>query len=173
MAGDVLTYSPDLVELVFGGYSVSGWNSIRIQRNVEFVKQIRGIRGKNAKEVSRDTSCTITLSLPQSSEVNTILGKILELEELSKGKVRLEIMLKDGGGESVFTSVECYIGGWPQVSYSAELSDNEWKFLCDSSKWTLKGNEANKNALVDMVSGALGAAGSAISGAASNISNMF
>lgn len=166
MAGDVLTYSPDLVELVFGGYSVSGWNSIRIQRNTEFVKQIRGIRGKNAKEVSRDTSCTITLTIPQSSEVNTILSKVLELEELSKGKVRLEIMLKDGGGESVFTSIECYIGGWPQVTYGAELNDVEWKFLCDSSKWSLRGNESNKNSLVDAVSGAFGSA-------ASRIRNLF
>lgn len=164
MAGDILTYSPDLVQLVFGGYTVSGWNRIAIQRNSEFVKQIRGIRGKHAKEVSRDTSCTILLTLAQSSETNTVLGKILEFEESTKGKVRLEIMLKDGGGESVFASVECYIGGWPSVLYSSEINDIEWKFICDSSKWNLNGGEANKNALVDMVSGALGSVGNTIGG---------
>jgi hypothetical protein len=158
MAADILTYSPDEVALVFGGYRVRGWNRISIQRNTEFVKQIRGIRGKHAKEVSRDTSCTLLLTIPQSTEVNTILSKVLELEQTSKGKVRLEIMLKDEAGGSVFTSVECYIGGWPNVTYGAELNDVEWKFLCDSSEWQMKGNEANKNAITDMISGALGSA---------------
>lgn len=170
---DVLTYSPDQVKLVFGGYVVSGWNRISIQRNSEFVKQIRGIRGKNAKSVSRDTSCTILLNIPQSTEVNTILGKVLELEQTSKGKVRLEIMVKDEGGGSVFTSVECYLGGWPRVEYSNGLADVEWKFLCDSSKWELKGNEANKNALTDMISGALGNVSGAISGAVGGIKDLF
>jgi len=173
MAADILTYSPDQVALIFGGYRVSGWNRIAIQRNTEFVKQIRGIRGKHAKEISRDTSCTILLTIPQSTEVNTILGKVLELEQTSKGKVRLEIMLKDEAGGSVFTSVECYIGGWPNIVYGAELNEIEWKFLCDSSEWTLKGNEANKNAITDMISGALGSAGSAISGAVSSVGNLF
>ena len=159
---DVLTYSPEEVEQIFGGYSVDGWNRISIQRNTEFVKQIRGIRGKHAKEVSRDTSCTILLTIPQSTEVNSILGQILEIEETSKGKVRLEIMLKDVSGGSVFTSVECYIGGWPNITYGAELGDIEWKFLCDSSKWGMRGSEANKNSISDMISGAFGSVTSTI-----------
>lgn len=173
MVSDVLTYSPDLVQLIFGGYSVNGWNQITIQRNSEFVKQIRGIRGKHAKEITKDTSCTILLRVPQSSEVNTILGKILDLEEISQGKVRLEILLKDTGGEAAFMSLECYIGGWPNITYGSELNEVEWKFLCDSSAWKLKGNEANKNAITDMISGALGSAGSAISGAVSSVGNLF
>lgn len=152
----VLTFNPDSVSLIFGGYAVSGWNSIVVERNSEFVKQIRGIRGKNAKEVSMDTSCTITLSVPQATEVNTILSLILKNEEDTKGKVRLEISLKDGSGTSVFSSLECYIGGWPRVEYTNTLSDIEWKFLCDSSEWSLSGSEANRNSLTDMVSGAFG-----------------
>lgn len=152
----VLTYSPDSVTLIFGGYKVTGWNSISIERNTEFVKQIRGIRGKNAKEVSMDTSCTILLTVPQAAEVNTILSLILKNEEETKGKVRLEINLKDRSGESIFTSLECYIGGWPKVEYTNVLSNIEWKFLCDSSEWTITGNEANRNSLIDMIGGALG-----------------
>ena len=88
--------------------------------------------------------------------------EILEIEETSKGKVRLEIMLKDVSGGSVFTSVECYIGGWPNITYGAELGDIEWKFLCDSSKWGMRGSEANKNSISDMISGAFGSVTSTI-----------
>src|SRR5690625_2121678 len=159
----VLTYNPDSVSLIFGGYKVSGWDRISIERNTEFVKQIRGIRGKNAKEVSMDTSCTITLVVPQATEVNTILSLILKNEEDTKGKVRLEIALKDESGEYVFTSLECYIGGWPRVEYGNPLSSIEWKFLCDSSEWNITGNEANKNSITDMISGALGSVGNMFS----------
>lgn len=152
----VLTYNPDSVSLIFGGYEVSGWNTLSIERNTEFVKQIRGIRGKNSKEVSMDTSCTILLRVPQATEVNTILSLILKNEEETKGKVRLEVGLKDSSGESVFSSLECYIGGWPKVEYSNSLSEVEWKFLCDSSEWRITGTEANRNSLIDMISGELG-----------------
>lgn len=151
-----LTYSPDKVSLIFGGYQVEGWNKITIERNTEFVKQIRGIRGKNSKEVGRDTSCTIVLSTPQAMEVNTILSLILKKEEETKGKVRLEISLKDDSGKSIFTSIECYIGGWPKVEYTDTLTDIEWKFLCDSSEWNITGSEANRNSLVDMINGSIG-----------------
>lgn len=159
-----LTYSPDSVMLIFGGYHATGWNTIAIQRNEAMVKQIRGIRGKNAKEYLPDTSCTISLTVPQAAEVNTILSEVLKLEEQSRGKVRLEIMLKDTSGGSVFTSVECYIGGWPSIEYTDSLSDVEWTFLCDSSEWSLAGNEANRNSLTDLVSGALGAVTGAAGG---------
>lgn len=148
----VLTYSPDSVSLIFGGYKVDGWNKMVIERNTQFVKQIRGIRGKNSKEVGMDTSCTLTLTVPQAMEVNTILSLILKNEEETRGKVRLEVSLKDTSGSSVFTSIECYIGGWPKVEYTNALSEIEWKFLCDSSEWSLSGNEANRNSLTDMIS---------------------
>lgn len=159
----VLTYSPDSISLIFGGYKVSGWNKIAIERNKEFVRQIRGIRGKNSKEVSMDTGCTITLTVPQAAEVNTILSLILKNEEDTRGKVRLEISLKDSSGNSVFSSLECYIGGWPKVEYTDTLSDIEWKFLCDSSEWKITGSESNRGTLVDMLNGALNSVGGLLS----------
>ena len=173
MAADVYTYSPSEVRLTFGGYNVEGWVNIGITRNTEFVKQIRGIRGKHAKEVSRDTSSTILLTLLQTSETNTVFSQILEIEQGTNGLVRMEVTLADKAGGSVFQSNEVYIGGYPTVSYSSEIAEVQWKLLCDTSTWTIKGNAQNSSGLMDMLTGAAGKVGGFIGDAAGKIGGML
>ena len=63
----VYTYSPSEVQLTFGGYTVTGWQSISITRSVDAFKPVRGIRGKHTRVRSIDTSCTITVTILQTS----------------------------------------------------------------------------------------------------------
>ena len=150
---NIYTYAPSEVVLTFAGQKVEGWTSINITRNAQMARQIRGIRGKHTKVTNRkDTSCTITLTCDQTSETNTLLSRILEVEK-QYGTVRLEIMLKDTGGGSVFKTNEAYLGGYPSITYSAGLEGREWIIYCDIVvDWKLKGNGENSSDFLSTLS---------------------
>lgn len=133
-------YSPKDVILTVGGYQLTGWQSINISRTVKGFTVIRGIRGKNTRVPNVDTSATITISLLQTSQGNDVLSYIHELD-LSEGTGRIELMLKDNSGRSVFSSNEAYITGYPTSTYSGQFEYRNWEFFLQStSTYVVSGN---------------------------------
>ena len=136
----VNTYSPSDVILTVGGYQLTGWQSISISRTVKGFTVIRGIRGKNTRVPNVDTSATITISLLQTSQGNDVLSYIHELD-LNEGTGRIELMLKDNSGRSVFSSNEAYITGYPTSTYSGQFEYRNWEFFLQStSTYVVSGN---------------------------------
>ena len=164
----VFTYSPREVQLTFGSYTVTGWQSISITRSVDAFKPIRGIRGKHTRVRNADTSCMITIPLLQTSMSNDVLSKIHELD-ITNGTGRIELTLSDLSGTSVFNSVEAYIVGYPEVVYSGEFEYRQWRIFCQTTgSYTVGGNAQVENIFSSIFSKASGLANSAID-AASNI----
>lgn len=128
----VHTYAPDEVALTFGGYIVEGWDSIVVKRNSPAFEIKRGIRGKNTRTRNRDTSATVTLTCPQTSEVNKILTDLVTQDELT-GNGRLSLSLIDGSGWEVFSSSEAFVDGLPDRSYDADEGDRVWVMTCLNS----------------------------------------
>lgn len=129
---EVLTYVPSNVSLIFSGYQLRGWDTIKLQRNSPSFKQIRGIRGKNTRTKINDTSATITISVPQTELAHEVFSKILEAD-IQTGNVRLEIALTDLTGSSLFASTTAYIVGYPTITYSSDIEMYEWTFSCEDS----------------------------------------
>lgn len=129
---EVLTYVPSNVVMLFSGYQIEGWTSIKITRSTPVFKQIRGIRGKNTRTRVKDSSVTLTIETPQTSLVNEVLSKCLEAD-LQTGAVRLEITLKETTGTSLFATTTGYITGYPDLSYTNSLGSNTWVLSCDDS----------------------------------------
>lgn len=134
MFNEVVTYSPSEVILTFGGYSVSGWDSISVTKPTKEFTVVKGIRGKNTRIRNRDSHATITLQCPQTSQVNQILTSVLFADEVT-GNGRLEISLIDGSGNEVFTSSEAFVSGNADRSYSNSESDRVWTIECLVSRW--------------------------------------
>ena len=165
----VFTYSPKEVQLTFGGYTVTGWQSISIARSVDAFKPIRGIRGKHTRVRNADTSCMITIPLLQTSMSNDVLSKIHELD-ITNGTGRIELTLSDISGTSVFNSVEAYIVGYPEVVYSGEFEYRQWRIFCQTTgSYTVGGNAQVENIFSSIFSKASGLANSAID----TVSNIF
>lgn len=158
----VLTYSPKKVIFVIGGYQVTGWESITIGRSTNAFIPIRGIRGKNTRVRNTDSSATITIPLLQTSLSNDVLSDI-HTQDIALGTGRIELTLKDTGGNSIFSSNEAYILGFPAISYSGGIEYREWKIYCQStSNYEIGGNpESNVG---DILSSGFNAAKNAVSG---------
>ena len=165
----VFTHSPKEVQLTFGGYTVTGWQSITITRSVDAFKPIRGIRGKHTRVRNADTSCTITIPLLQTSMSNDVFARIHDLD-ITHGTGRIELTIKDLKGTSVFSSAEAYVLGYPEVVYSEEFEYRQWRMFCQSTgSYTVGGNAQVKN----IFSGIFGAASGLASSAIDTVSNIF
>lgn len=151
MENGVSTYSPSDVILTFGGYTVTGWQSIEIERSTPGFKVIRGIRGKNTRVRNRDTSAAIRVSILQTSYANDILSDVHE-KDLETGYGRIEIGLKDTSGSSIFKSKEAYIVKYPSTKYSNDFEYRDWEIFClTTSVFKTGGNNLGQGGLFESV----------------------
>ena len=158
----VFTYSPEKVTITFGGYTVTGWQSISIARSVDAFKPIRGIRGKHTRARNADTSCIITIPLLQTSMSNDVFSRIHELD-LTNGTGRISLTVSDLKGTSVFSSVEAYIVGYPEVVYSGEFEYRQWRIFCQTTgSYTIGGNAQVNNIFSGIFQAASGLVNNAI-----------
>jgi hypothetical protein len=139
---EVYTFNPEKVKLNLGGYDVQGWDEINVERSVPAFKFIRGINGKNTRVRDPDTSAVVTIGVMQTSNSNDVLSRAHELDILN-GTGRLEIVLKDGSGSSVFNSIEAYIAGYPKIVYKDEIRFNVWTIVCLSTDGYYVAGNAN------------------------------
>lgn len=147
----VTTYSPKDVQLIIGGYTVVGWESISISRSAKGFTVIRGIRGKHTRVPNVDSSCTITIPLIQFSPSNDVLSYIHELD-LEEGTARISLTLKDRSGASVYSSNEAYIVGYPTATYSGQFEYRNWEIFCQTTDtYTVAGNTRPSTSIFDSV----------------------
>lgn len=147
----VKTYVPSNLNLLICGYKIEGWTKITISRNSPTFRQVRGIRGKNTRVRLLDTSATITITVPQTEEVNDVLSAISEADS-RYGSGRLEIMMSDLSSDTHFSSATGYLTMLPQISYEASIGSNTWEISCDRSRFQPGGA---KNAAVGIVEGSI------------------
>ena len=158
----VYTYSASEVQLTFGGYTITGWQNLTITRSVDAFKPVRGIRGKHTRVRSIDTSCTITVTILQTSMSNDVLCRIHDLD-LEYGSGRIELLLKDMGGTGIFSSAEAYVLGYPEVVYSGEFEYRQWRLFCQNTgNYTIGGNGQTTSIFSNIFNSAAGLVNTAI-----------
>lgn len=138
---DVRTYSPTDVTLTFGGYILRGWNTMSIQRNVDNYTLVRGIRGKNTRIRNPDNSAVIRFSCLQTEEANDVMSAIFGTDYYT-GSARIALTLKDASGNSVFSSSEAFISGFPEAVFSDGFEYRIWTIHCLTTEpgYTVGGN---------------------------------
>ena len=135
----VMTYSPSDVIITFGGYVLENWDSVSVKRSSPSFKIVKGIRGKNTRVRTQNTSAELTLTLPITSVANAVLGEIVYKDELY-GTGRLSITIKDVQGFEVFYSSEAYVEKPADKEYGPEMSSRAWTIHCLSSGDTMSDN---------------------------------
>lgn len=132
MAFEVHTYSPSDIRLDISGFQITGFESISVKKNSPAFSIVKGIRGKNSRVRNRDTSCTVTVTVIQTSLVNDVLNQILE-EDLRTNSARLTLDLTDGLGSSKIVSNECFIESHADLVYSGDIEYRRWSLICLST----------------------------------------
>lgn len=144
----VNTYTPNDVKLIIGGYTIVGWDTIAITKRQQGYIPVYGIRGKHTRVPSGDTSSSIVFGVVQTSPSNDVLDVIHDLD-LINGTGRIEVMLKDLSGRSVFDSIDAYIPSHPEVVFSEGIEYRQWSLICQTSTWVVGGNTKPETSLVD------------------------
>lgn len=145
---EVLTYVPSNVCLFLSGYEIKGWTEIKVSRNAPGYRQIRGIRAKHTRTRILDRSAKLTITVFQSEPVNEVLS-IVHGADMQTGAGRLEIMLKEITGTSIFTTTTAYITGYPEMSYSGKLATNTWEIACDEATISLGNSTPGQKSVLD------------------------
>lgn len=147
----VYTYSPEEVDLIVSGYRITGWNSIAVSRTSAGFTHIAGIDGKNTRIRNKDTGATIFIDVVRTSPVNTVFSEI-HRKDLIYGTGRLEVMLKDKQGGSVFSSIEAYIDRYPDDAFTTEMNNRRWSITCQSTDvWNIAGSEKAQESLYSRI----------------------
>lgn len=148
---EVITYNPADVFLSISGYNCTGWNEITIERQSQNFRFIKGIRGKNTRVRDPNSSALINISLMQVSPTNDVLSQILS-QDLIEGTARLDLLLIDKSGNSLFKSSEAYITGYPKVSYRDSVEINTWSIQCQTTdQYDVGGNNRPNNEIINQI----------------------
>lgn len=135
----IATYTPSEVTLTLAGHVAEGWDSISVKRNTVAFRHIPGIRGSGTRVRIKDSSAVLQIEVAQTSNTNTILSQILQLD-LSQGTGRIELMLRDPNGDYVFQSNTGYVAGYPESGFQGDITTRVWTINCQTSSLFVGGN---------------------------------
>jgi hypothetical protein len=125
----LFTYIPSKVDIEISGYKVSGHTEVSFQLDNPQFTTVKGIRGRNTRIRSKNSSGVLTLGILQTSPTNDLLSEILK-KDLQYGTGRLVIKIKDQSGSSLFFCDEAYIAGFPALSFSDKAGTRTWTINC-------------------------------------------
>jgi hypothetical protein len=128
----VSTYNPEDVVVTFGGFVLSNWDSVEVTRTAPAFRIIKGIRGKAARVRTLDTTAQVTLTLPSTSNANSVLAEIAEQDYVS-GNGRIEMTIKDVSGFEVFSTPDAFIEKQADRNYGKDMPTRTWIIHCLSS----------------------------------------
>ena len=148
---ELATYSPDEVKLQVEKYLCAGWERITIKRSSPMYKHIKGIRNKHTRVRDPDTSATITITVIQTSQTNEVFSEILR-QDYFEQTGRFNLLLKDLSGNSLFSSSEAYLTGFPSITYEDDITFNEWEIFCQTTNNYDIGNNVDlENSIVNQI----------------------
>lgn len=129
----VATYDAKAVQVVFGGFTMSGFAKdskvdIEFDENA-WTKQI-GVDGEGTRSKTNNQGAKITVKLMQSSKSNDILSGIEKLDRMTNSGA-LPLMIKDSSGNSLYLCESAWIAKHPKVEFSVDAGPREWLFETD------------------------------------------
>lgn len=163
----VSTYSPADVSVIYGLKHINGFvdgSFITIHRETPIFSHSRAMDGSTALSMQRFSTYTVTLTLSQTSDSNQFLHSLQKLMLKSLTKLdstspfsglsslsgikttvstiisKLPFIIRDGSGNSVFFSNECWLDTEPDVTYSAGMEGRTWTIKCLNATNSIAGN---------------------------------
>ncbi len=128
------TYDPDLISVVVGGYTLSGFADgtfVTVERDEDTWILSIGADGEGARAKSNNRSGTITITLMQSSDSNKILSDLATADELSNSGV-FALLIKDSSGASLYSAETAWIQKPAASEFARELGTREWTIRTDN-----------------------------------------
>lgn len=119
MSGSVLTYDPSSVTIIVCGYIIPGLVSVNMQWKSSVFSTRRGIRGVHTRVYTKDRNAVLCLEMLPTSVANDVFSEIV-LQDAAAHAGRLEVMLKDSSGTTLFKTTDAYVTTFPELTFNAE-----------------------------------------------------
>ncbi len=125
----VRTYSPNQVIVLVSGAPMTGFADgtfVEITPSNDLSTMQVGADGEVARSISSNKTCTVAITLQQTSPSNDILSGLIEIDSLTGG-VLFPISVIDLRGRTVFLASQCWINKRPTLTFGQEVSDRTWE----------------------------------------------
>lgn len=138
----MLSFDPKSVTTVIGGNIIAGFTDgtyISVERNEDAWALKVGVDGIGTRAKNNNRSGRVTITLHQSSSSNDALSALAAADELS-GQAAVPLLIRDGNGRTLITSLTAWITKYPTVEYAKEVSDRTWTIETDNLVIFVAGN---------------------------------
>jgi len=125
------TYDADQVSVLVGAILIDAGFAdgefVRIEQEADDFTDSVGTDGEVTRSKTKDGRATVTILLGQSSQSNQALSALSNLDRAApNGAGIVPLMIRDRGGQSLYTATECWISKPPDVSFDREPTTREW-----------------------------------------------
>jgi hypothetical protein len=127
----VRTYNSDKVVVTVGGVPLEGLADgtfVEIEPMTDSVTSQAGADGEVARAISTDRRHSVKITLQQTSQSNTVLSGLFELDQASQGGFMAPILVQDLSGVTNFTAAQAWIKRPPTIGFSKGVETRVWTF---------------------------------------------
>lgn len=157
------SYCPDKVDVLIAGFiPLDGFvdgTFISIDKDVQPSVAARTPDGMVARVKNTDNTYTIKITLHTGSESNELLTNLWRLDEISEGKAKFPILIKDHSGSDLFFSTTTWIEQVPTLTKSASVDERVWTFRSAFAVINYGGNGDVSSLLEDLTNSVLSGIG--------------
>ena len=124
------TYIPEeVVVLIAGILPVEGFldgTFITVDKDVMPFVSVRTPDGTVSRLYNNDQTYTVQLTLHSGSSSNDVLTKFWQLDEITEGRGKFALMIKDNSGSDLFFSTNTWIEQVPTMAKSNGVDGRTW-----------------------------------------------
>lgn len=136
------TFDPKKVALTMGGIIITGYADgtfVVVEKVEDAFSETVGPDGEVTRVASNNPLIIVTITLQQSSDSNSLLSALHQLD-IKSGKGVVPFALKDLGGDTTVLGGKAYIRKFPNIEFSKEVTNREWVIVVAEGDMFVGGN---------------------------------
>lgn len=150
----LFSYIPESVNCLIAGFiPITGFvdgTFISVDKDEMPFTSIRMPDGTVARKRTNSEVYTITITLHNGTETNNLLTKMWQFDEVSEGKGKFPLLIKDQSGSDLLYSAESWIEGIPSLTKSNAIDSRVWVIKSAYALINIGGNEEQSSLLEDI-----------------------
>jgi hypothetical protein len=142
------TYSPVDVDIyIAGAFKMEGFidgTFVQVKKASDQYSFRESTDGVVTRTAINSHTYNVTITLAQSSPTNSLLTKIVEIDELTHLGI-FPIIIKDRSGSSFFFSPSVWINKTPELTFGTELESRTWELIASYGSMNVGDNTGDQS----------------------------
>ena len=133
---------PSEFTITYGTHTISGYADgtyIGVTKNANTFDSVKGADGEAARVMTNNNSATITVTLLQTSQSNTVLSGFSQIDRKT-GAGALPLFIKDNNGDTAGGGSIAWVQKDPDISNSKTVEPRAWTFYVPHYEGIVGGN---------------------------------